>query len=228
MQFALAMLSAIVLVLAWQRYAPAGERGAFDLSLLLPGAPGLTPDFIPGATSNGSSGSEPVALPDGRQISIPWGGRLKSYVALGRRALGAYEAWKGAGVHGEFDVSDPSHVDDQELAKMIAQYGAIPAASDLGQLAINAGARPYKQRIRLFDGSSATVDVIQVGSRRGGADFPEGKTRSRRKNLTGYRLGTAAWVMRKLHAQQRLGRRLARVAMKLAPRKSKRGKFGKR
>lgn len=155
-------------------------------------------------------------------VSDAFGGK---YVALGRRALAAYSAWQNFPVM-RFDVSQASQTDDQELAKLIAQYGAIPADSDLGALAIAAGARTYKQRVRFSDGSSAAIDVVQVGSRKGGADAPEDKPRRRRKNLTRDRLTTAAWVMRKLHAQQKLGKRLARTAQRLYPtrRSSAKGK----
>lgn len=165
-----------------------------------------------------------VPVPGVGDVSTGFGGR---FVELGRRALGAYAGWQGAPV-ARFDVSEPGQMDDQEVAKMIAQYGAIPADSDLGQLAVNAGARTYKQRVKFSDGTTASIDVVQVGSRRGGADRPEGVARSRRKALTSYRIGTAAWVMRKLHAQQRLGRRLASMAKQLYPTKKAPGFKGKR
>lgn len=169
--------------------------------------------FIPG--SDGPVGA----------VGTRWG--FDKYVSLGKRALGAYRGWQGAPPHGFMDVSEPTQTDDQELAKMIAQYGAIPADSDLGELAVSAGARTYKQRVKFSDGTYHAIEVVQVGSRKGGADSPEGRApRSRRQNLTGYRLGTAAWVIRKLHAQQKLGKRLAAKAIALYPRK--RTTFGKK
>jgi len=182
-------------------------------------------DLMPGADNgNGQQIPPTVSGPGIGPISTGFGGR---FVELGRRALGAYQGWQGAPV-ARFDVSIPDQPDDQELAKMIAQYGAIPADSDLGQLAVAAGARTYKQRVKFSDGSTASVEVVQVGSRRGGADRPEGTPRARRKRLTSYRIGTAAWVMRKLHAQQKLGRRLASMAKQLYPTKKGFVKKGRR
>lgn len=193
-----------------------------DLSLLLPGAIGGSASFMPGAGANPIE--KVIGAPAANGVtSSAFGGR---FVQLGRRALAAYQGFTSAGVHGAFDVSNPENVDDQEFAKLIAQYGVIPADSDLGHLAVEAGARVFKQRIKFADGQTATIDAIQIGSRRGGADSPEGRARSRRKNITRYRLGTAAWVMRKLHAQQKLGRKLAQLGRQLAPKKmgKKKGK----
>jgi hypothetical protein len=175
-------------------------------------------DLLPGAAAVATTafGAVPAAPPTinigNGDLSTGFGGR---FVELGRRALGAYKGWQGAPV-ARFDTSESAQYDDQELAKMIAQYGAIPADSDLGQLAIDAGARSYKQRVKFNDGTTASIDVVQIGSARGGADRPELRPRAKRKAITTYRLGTAAWIMRKLHAQQRLGRRLAKVAKALA------------
>lgn len=184
-----------------------------DWSGLLPAVTSAA-GAIPATTFNpGSDG--PVG-----PVGSRWG--VDKYVELGRAALGAYQAWKSAPVHGFIDFSDPNFVPHQELAKMIAQYGAIPADSDLGELAVSAGARTYRQRVKFNDGTYHTIEVVQVGSRRGGADSPEGAPpRARRKNLTRDRLATAGWVMRKLKAQQKLGRRLASLAQSLYPRKSK-------
>lgn len=180
---------------------------------LLPGANAVSKSILGGVDRIGDvSIHEPAANTMGEQGT--WGS--SKFVALGRAALGAYRGFTGAPIHGFMDVSDPAQIDDQEMAKMIAQYGAIPAHSDLGELAVAAGARTYKQRVKFNDGSSAVIDVVQIGSARGGADRPEsGRPRAKRKSITPYRMGTAAWVMRKLHAQQRLGRRLAKVAKTL-------------
>lgn len=201
----LALLFCAAALVSYVELVPRGrgtERGAVGWADLLPAA---------GQVARTSPTVPLPGLAGGGDLSTGFGGR---FVELGRRALGAYQGWQGAPVS-RFDVSESGQYDDQEVAKMIAQYGAIPADSDLGQLAVSAGARSYKQRVRFSDGSHASIDVVQIGSARGGADRPENKPRAGRKALTSYRMGTAAWVMRKLHAQQRLGRRLAKVAKSL-------------
>lgn len=184
---------------------------------LLPSASAVLPSALIAQAGVPGFG-EPPAAANGNGSVISGGFGVGRFIEVGQRALGAYRAWQGAPVHPGFDVSRGDDPDDMEVAKMIAQYGAIPAASDLGALAIQAGARTYRQPVRFADGSRAVIDVVQVGSRRGGADRPEGAApQSRRKQLTSYRLGTAAWVMRKLHAQQKLGRRFASLAKQLYP-----------
>lgn len=191
------------------RWRTSAERGAVGWEVLLPTVLAQQAnDFALNGAVNGGNGGGNGAVNGGPVVSQAFG--ADKFIRLGARALGAYKAWQGAPVHPGFDVSETGQLDDQELAKVIAQYGAIPADSDLGQLAVAAGARTRRQRVRFSDGTAATIDVVGLGGR--GAPARRGRVQ-----LTSYRLGTASWVLRKLHAQQRLGRRLASLAKRLYP-----------
>lgn len=153
----------------------------------------------------------------GELVSGSFGGR---FVNLAGRALQLFQAAQAAPVHPAFDVLTMGQYDDEELAKVVASKGAIPAQSDLGQLAISRGAKTRKVRIRFSDGSSTMIDVVPFAT--------TGGKRRRLKNLTPHRIRSAAWVMRRLHAQQKLGKRLAATAQKLYPRRSSAPKASKR
>ncbi len=156
------------------------------------------------------------SLAVGRAPAAPMvlGAPVDRNVRLGDRGLRVYEAFRRAdeGVSGStwgelFAPGNlPEHYAQREHAKLVAQYGAIPADSDYGQLLVAAGARTRPLTVTYNDGTRERYQVIDVRGLLG-------RRRRRRSGIpTPVAIRNAARTMRGMRRYQRAFAKLQNMA----------------
>jgi len=176
--------------------------------------------WVPGARAPGGGGAAgaaggvgligqagPAAAPAvnvaGRSMASQFGDKFVEIA--GKKLLERWDRVSSQPVQG-VDILSLGQADDLNVAKLVTKMGVVPADSDLGQAAQEAGARVTVRNVKMSDGTVVRMRVVT---------FTGAKKRRRRNYNTAAGRRNAARTLRQMGQEVRTFKRLAKMGAQI-------------